>query len=151
MIIDTLDQSPRYTSLHPRFAAAFEYLKQLPAGQPAGRYDIDGDNCFALVQSYTTRPLAEVKFEAHRKYLDIQFVQAGRETMLWSPLRALSVVTQPYAEERDVILFAMPERPVPVPVRAGEFTVFFPEDGHAPCLQLDGPEEIRKVVIKVRV
>jgi YhcH/YjgK/YiaL family protein len=151
MIIDTLDQGPRYTSLHPRFAAAFEYLRQLPAGQPAGRYDIDGDECFALVQSYTTKPLAEVKFEAHRKYMDIQFVLAGRETMLWSPLRSLPGVTQPYVEERDVILFAMPERPVPVHVRAGEFTVFFPEDGHAPCLQLDGPEEIRKVVIKVRV
>lgn len=150
MIVDTLEQSPRYAGLHPRFAAAFEYLKQLLADQPAGRYDIDGDNCFALVQTYTSKPLAEVKFEAHRKYIDIQFVVAGRETMLWSPLRSLPVVTQSYVEERDVIFFAMPERPVPVHVRAGDFTVFFPEDGHAPCLQLDGPEKVFKVVIKLR-
>src|ERR1035438_9429730 len=71
MISDTLEQCRRYTSLSPRFAAAFEFLEKLPANQPIGRYDIDGDNSFAMVQAYTTKPLDQAKFETHRQYIDI--------------------------------------------------------------------------------
>jgi len=151
MIADTLDQRHRYTGLALRFAAAFEFLEKLPASQPAGRYDIDGNNCYALVQGYTTRPLAQAMFEAHRQYSDIQFLQAGRETLLWAPLAALTQVTQPYAAEKDIAFFANPPHWTPINLYAGQFAVFFPEDGHAPGLECSGQAEVRKVVIKVRV
>jgi len=150
MIADTLCQIHRYQALSPRFPAAFEFLKKLPADIALGRHEIEGDNCFALVQAYTTKPLAQAKFEAHKKYTDIQFIQAGRETLLWSPLAALTQVTQPYAEEKDVAFFAMPPQVTPVNLRAGEFTIFFPEDGHAPGIECAGMTEVRKIVIKVR-
>lgn len=150
MIADTLAQSSRYTSLAPRFAAAFAYLRNLPADQPLGRHDIAGDDCFALVQTYTTKPLAEAKFEAHRNYIDIQFVQSGRETILWAPLAGLAE-TKPYDAEKDFALFAAPAIATPLRLRAGDFTIFFPEDAHAPTLGLDGPCEVRKVVVKVRI
>jgi biofilm protein TabA len=150
MIADTLEQCRRYTSLSPRFAAAFEFLEKRPANQPTGRYDIDGDNCFAMVQAYTTRPLDQAKFETHRRYIDIQFIQAGRETMLWSPLAALTQVTQPYVAEKDVIFYANPPHVTPINLGAGLFVIFFPTDGHAGGLDCDGQSEVRKVVIKVR-
>ena len=150
MIADTLAKYRRYKNLSPRFAAAFEFLAKLPAGQPDGRCDIDGDNCFALVQSYTTKPLAQAKFEAHRQYTDIQFILAGCEALLWSPLAALTQVTEPYAAERDIAFFANPPQWTPVHLAAGQFTIFFPEDGHAPGIESAGPEAVRKVVIKVR-
>jgi YhcH/YjgK/YiaL family protein len=150
MIADLLKHSRCYTNLSPRFAAAFEFLEKLPADQPDGRCDLDGDNCFALVQSYTTRPLAQAKFEAHRKYIDIQFIQAGRETMLWSPLAALTQVTEPYAAGKDVAFFANPSQWTPINLCAGQFAIFFPEDGHAPGLECGGPVAIRKTVIKIR-
>jgi biofilm protein TabA len=150
MITDTLALCHRYTSLSPRFAAAFEFLKKLPANQPDGRCDIDGDNCFALVQTYQSKPLAQAMFEAHRQYIDIQFIQGGRETILWSPLDALTQVTQPYAAEKDIAFFANPVRWTPVKLHAGQFCIFFPEDGHAPGIECDGVAEVRKVVIKVR-
>jgi YhcH/YjgK/YiaL family protein len=149
MITDTLAQGHRYASLNPRFAAAFEFLKQLPADQPIGRYELDGDNCFALVQTYTTKPAAQGTFESHQRYIDIQFIQAGVETLLWAPLATLQV-TQPYAAEKDVALYAMPARSTPINLTAGEFTIFFPEDGHAPGLASGCPSTVRKVVIKVR-
>lgn len=149
MITDTLAQCRRYTSLNPRFAAAFEFLKKLPADQPIGRYELDGDNCFALVQTYTTKPAAQGTFESHQRYIDIQFIQTGVETMLWAPLATLQV-TQPYAAEKDVALYAMPARTTPINLTAGEFTIFFPEDGHAPGLESGRPSIVRKVVIKVR-
>ena len=122
MIADTLLQCHRYTALSPRFAAAFEFLQQLPADQPLGRHELDGDNCFALVQTYATKPLAEAKFESHRKYIDIQFIQAGGETLLWSPLVALTEMIEPYDAERDIAFYATPPQVTPINLRAGEFT-----------------------------
>ena len=113
MIADTLSQYRRYTALSPRFAAAFEFLRQLPANQPLGRHDLDGDNCFALVQTYATKPLAEAKFESHRKYIDIQFIQTGSETLLWSPLAALTKITEPYEAAKDIAFYATPPQVTP--------------------------------------
>ena len=151
MITDTLNQCDRYTTLSPRFAAAFEFLRQLPADQPFGRHDLDGDHCFALVQTYATKPLAAAKFEAHRKYIDIQFIQSGRETLLWSPLAALAKIIQPYDAAKDISFYATPPRVTPIQIGAGEFTIFFPTDGHAPGLEYSGSSEVHKVVIKVAV
>jgi YhcH/YjgK/YiaL family protein len=149
MIADTLRQRHRYTALSPRFAAAFEFLEKLSADQPVGRYELDGDHCFALVQSYTTKLSAQATFETHQRYIDIQFMQAGLETMLWAPLATLQV-TQPYNAEKDVAFYALPALFTPVSLRAGDFAIFFPEDGHAPGVECGGPAVIRKVVIKVR-
>ena len=150
MITDTLAQSHRYHSLSPHFAAAFEFLRRFTAAQPDGRCDIDGDNCFALVQSYASKPLALAKFEAHRQYTDIQFIYAGQESILWAPLATLTQVTEPYVAERDVAFFANPLHSTAINLHAGDFTIFFPEDGHAPGVQYNGSSEVRKVVIKVR-
>ena len=151
MIADTLDQRRRYTGLSPRFAAAFEFLEKLPANQPAGRYDIDGNNCYALMQAYATRPVDQAKVETHRQYIDIQFIQSGLETMLWAPLLALEQVTQPYVPENDVIFYATPPQMTPLKLGAGQFVIFFPADGHAGGLECGTLTEVRKVVIKVRV
>jgi YhcH/YjgK/YiaL family protein len=151
MIADTLAQHRLYSGLSPRFAAAFRFLETLPADVAPGRHEIDGDNCFALVQAYPTKPLAQARFEAHRKYIDIQFIQSGREAMLWSPLAALTETTTPYAEVKDVAFFATPSRFSTTNLQAGEFVIFFPSDGHAPGLEYSGRSEVRKAVIKVRV
>ena len=151
MIADTLAQSSRYTSLSPRFATAFEFLKKLPPDAALGRHEIDGDDCFALVQTYNTKSPALAKFEAHRKYIDIQFIQAGREALYWSPLSALTETTKPYVDEKDVAFFATPARFTAVNLQAGEFAIFFPEDAHAPGIEFEASAEVRKVVIKVSV
>jgi YhcH/YjgK/YiaL family protein len=151
MITDTLAQSHRYTALSPRFAKAFEFLRQLRADHPLGRVDLEGDDCFALVQTYTTKPHAEAKFEAHRKYTDIQFIQSGRETLFWSPLTELKQVTELHDDTRDIAFFATPSRVTAINLHAGEFAIFFPEDGHAPMLEFQGATGVRKVVIKICV
>ena len=151
MIVDTLGQCDRYAALSPRFAVAFEFLKKLPEDFRPGRHAVDGDNCFALVQSYTTKPMTQAKFEAHRKYIDIQFIEAGRESILWSPLDNLTDTLQPYAAETDIGFYSVPSQWTPIQLHAGQFTILFPEDGHAPCIELNGATEVRKIVLKVRV
>lgn len=150
MILDTLPQWRRYAPLNPRFAKAFAFLEQVTAAVADGRHEIDDDEVFALVQRYDTRPVAGQP-EAHRRYVDIQFIVAGREVIQWAPLASLSEVTKPYDDTKDAGFFASGDAMVPVRVAAGQFAILFPDDAHAPCCAWAGPERVIKVVVKVAV
>jgi biofilm protein TabA len=150
MVADTLAYCRRYQTLSPRFAAAFDFLETVSADKPVGRYELDGKHCFALVQSYATQPVSQAKFEAHRRYIDIQYIQAGRESLLWSPLAALTETLQPFNEENDIAFYGVPPQATPVNLGPGQFAIFFPEDGHAPGIESGGRADVRKIVVKVR-
>jgi biofilm protein TabA len=60
-------------------------------------------------------------------------------------------VTMPYEPAKDVALFAASETMIPVPIRAGQCMILFPEDAHAPCCTWGDPAEVFKVVVKVAV
>ena len=150
MIHDTLANAARYEALSPRFAAAFAWLRGVDGTQAPCRHDIDGDHCFALVQTYATKPEA-VKYEAHRKYIDVQFIHSGRETILWAPLAVMGEAVTPYDDSKDAVFFAPVADHTALHLGPGHFTIFYPRDAHAPCLQWGGPEQVFKVVIKVAV
>src|SRR2546423_457006 len=82
-----------------RIQRALEYLCRFEAHLKPGRYDLDGERVYALVQQYTTKPVEQSQFEAHRRYIDVQYVHAGRETILWAPIATLGTVTMPYDEK----------------------------------------------------
>jgi YhcH/YjgK/YiaL family protein len=148
MILDQLSQAERYFNLHPGFAAAFAFLRRSDLGQLLeGRYEIDGDAVYALVQRRPGRSRAEGKLEAHRNYIDIQFVACGQETMGWISTSACQQVKTPYDPAKDIEFFA-DEPTAWMAVRPGEFGLFFPADAHMPLI---GEGEIHKVVVKVRV
>ena len=151
MIFDTLSNSARYESLNSRFAKAFAYLRTVDGSQPLGRHDLDGDDCFALVQTYETKPQEKALFEAHRKYIDVQFIQSGRETILWAPLAAMAEETMAFDESKDAALWKLVPDTTALHVSAGHFAILFPEDAHAPCIEWDQPETVFKVVVKVAV
>jgi biofilm protein TabA len=151
MILDNLDQCQKYAALSPGFANAFEFLRTFDGKLANGRYELDGDNVYAMVQRYTTKPSAKGVFEAHRKYIDVQFVFAGRETILWAPLSALEAkTTEPYKEDGDYALFALVPTATPLRLGPHQLAILFPEDGHVPCCEWDGPCEVTKVVVKVK-
>ncbi len=151
MILDTLDQAARYEALHPRFAAAFAYLRSVDGSQPLGRHDLAGDDCFALVQTYETKPQNEALFEAHRRYIDVQFLHRGSETILWAPLAAMREETLAYDAAKDAALWRLLPEATPLRLAAGHFTVFYPQDAHAPCIEWQRREPVFKVVVKVAV
>jgi len=148
MILDTLNQSTRYRALDPRLGQAFDWLETFRPDLPDGRYDIDGDAVFALVQSYETKPAPERKFEAHRRYADVQYIAEGSELMYYAPVKTLAP-DSPYNEAKDVTLYPEPEQSTALRMAPGSFAVFFPPDGHKPGCVDAGPERIRKVVLKV--
>lgn len=149
MILDTLDHAARYEALHPHFAKAFAFLRGVDGTQALGRHDIAGDECFALVQTYDTKPEAEALFEAHRKYIDVQFLHSGCETILWAPLAAMREETMAYHEAKDAALWKLIPEATPLRFAAGHFAILYPEDAHAPCIQWQKQEPVFKVVVKV--
>ena len=151
MVLDTLPNAARYESLNSRFAKAFAFLRTVDGTQELGRHDLDGDHCFALVQTYESKPIEKAKFEAHRKYIDVQFIQSGRETILWAPLDTMKEEMMAYSDEKDAALWKLTADTTPLHVRAGHFAILWPEDAHAPCIEWERPEQIFKVVIKVAV
>ncbi|HRH95209.1 MAG TPA: YhcH/YjgK/YiaL family protein [Prosthecobacter sp.] len=151
MILDTLANAARYTSLNSRFAKAFAFLRTVDGTQQLGRHDIDGDQCFALVQTYETKPMEKAKFEAHRKYIDVQFIFSGRETILWAPLASMKEETMAYSEEKEAALWKLTPDFTPLHVSDGHFAIFWPQDAHAPCIEWEKPEQVFKVVVKVAV
>ena len=154
MILDTLAQSALYThlgdiALTARMRLAFDYLKAFSPDVADGRYDVNGDAVFALVQSYATVDATQKKLESHRQYLDIQYVAEGLERIQHVPVDALVAATS-YVPEKDCTHYRDSNRTTDLILGAGSFAIFFPNDGHKPGCSVDGPVRVKKVVMKVR-
>ncbi len=150
MILDLLPQASRYTGLGPRIALGLDWLARFDPSTADGRYDLAGDDVFALVQSYATVPATEKKFESHRMYLDIQYIAAGTETIFYAPTSTLVPATE-YDATKDFLLYAEPSAATPLRLSPGSFALFYPADGHKPGCLSGAPGPIKKVVIKARV
>lgn len=151
MILDNLSQAKLYTPLSPHYEKSFAWLRKFDGKLKDARYDIDGDKAYAMVQRYSTQPLSKLKMESHRKYIDLQYVHSGKETILWSPIEMLPDVTMQYEAEGDAALYKVVPTATPLRLGPGQFTLLYPADGHAPRGEWDGPSDVVKVVIKIAV
>jgi YhcH/YjgK/YiaL family protein len=151
MILDRLENRALYRSFGRRLFEALEYLAvtDIRALQ-LGKQEIEGDRLFAVVQRYRPKTPAEARWEAHRKYIDVQYVASGAERIGYAPLREDTPLEEAYDAARDAVFYQAQGILLPVP--AGSFAVFTPHDIHAPCLLPDScpgsGEEVLKVVMK---
>jgi YhcH/YjgK/YiaL family protein len=151
MIVAALEELYKQIPDSPRLKQALDYIGGARGQALAdGRYEIQGQELYALAQSYQTIPADEnAKFEAHRRYIDVQYLVDGVEGMGWAPLDQMRVNT-PYNPEKDVILGTCPSAvSTLVKVAAGQAAIFFPEDAHAPKLAAGEPCSVKKIVVKV--
>lgn len=149
MIFTNIKDSLRYESLNINFRRAFEFLNREDLNElMPGSYEIDGDNVFALVQEYETKDLDNLKYEAHSKYIDIQYMVSGQEMVGYCNIDNLTNSTI-YNEENDFMLLDGDGEMLLL--RSKEFFVFFPEDAHLPGIKVADKLKVKKVVIKVRV
>ena len=150
MIFDSLKNIEFYKGLNDRYAKAVEFLsKENLAQLELGKYEIDGKNVFANVMEYDTIPWEDAKYEAHRHYTDIQCILVGEELMSFEPTVNLKP-TQEYNEEKDVIKFDNDIRGIDIVVRAGEYLIFQPQDGHKPKAMNVQSCHVKKVVVKIK-
>ncbi len=152
MIVTDLEHLNDQIPASPRLQSAWEFLmKSRLQDLPDGRIEIDGEHLYALIQSYQTIPWENAKFEAHRRYIDLQYIAEGSEAMGWCHTDGMTE-TVPYNEFKDV-WYGKPAsgQITAVPLAAGQLAVLFPNDAHAPKLQNVQPEEVKKIVVKVKV
>ena len=112
------------------------------------RYDIDGDNLYASVSEYPTKDEKTTNFEAHRKYIDIQYVISSSENMNVVPLKNAGEVVTPYDNTRD-IEFMKPVASRNIAATQKNFFIFFPSDAHRPGIREKEPVNVKKIVIKL--
>lgn len=149
MIIDNLKNANLYYKFNPKLKLAFEYLQKTDFEKmDTGKHEIDGSKIFALVQQYETKSMEQVSWEAHRKYVDIQYIYSGYEVMGYSYIDNLKIVKE-YDEIGDY-MFLEGEGSF-FKIAEGYFTVFYPEDAHMPAIADTAPERVKKVVVKVAV
>ena len=148
-VVARIADSGRYEALNPHFGKAFAFLKRADLSElKPGRYEIDGDNCWAMVQECDLVPHAERQIEAHRKYIDIQAPISCPETIGLFTMDDEHLAL-PFDERKDFVLFKAENRPVTL--SPGEFAIFFPPLGaHAPGCRAGAQTSVRKVVIKVK-
>ena len=103
--------------------------------------------CYALVSDYTPKPLAEGRWEAHRRYLDLQYVVSGVERMGVAPASRMRECS--YEADRDLAWLEGPGDFLTL--GAGQFMILWPGDAHMPGIDAGVPGPVRKVVVKIAV
>ena len=127
---------------------AFAFLKSADlVNAPLGRIELEGD-LFATVSEYFPKDREGTLFEAHQKYIDIQFIIAGKELMDVAPLKNVTI-TNLYDPEIEALFGTVPSFST-LKASPGRLFIFFPDDAHRPSMK-DGIDSIfvRKVVVKV--
>ncbi len=152
MITSTLPQLHWYKIIGPYFTKAINYALATDfVPMEPGKYEIDGDNVFAIVNEFTTKPAAECDPESHQVYADIQIVISGTEKFGYAPLMEQEPAT-PYNTENDVSFYSLSDEEISyLTLGAGQFIIFFPSDIHQPETFHHQPELVKKVVLKVKV
>ena len=151
MILDVCENWADYAyGKEEVLADAFGFLAALEPDCECGKYEIMGDDMFALVQTYDTKDIADCKLEAHEKFIDIQTLLVGSERMFYSVVDSLDNCDE-YSPENDAAFYTYEaDKAVEYTLTPGVFTVFFPNEGHMPGIALpSGPSPVKKVVIKI--
>ena len=147
MIIDTIEKLTDYVSLNPLFADVVEFLKNndLRKLEP-GKHSIKGDDVFVNTQAAKGKSPEEAVVETHRVMADIQIPLSGNESYGYIPANMLPDVE--YNTQKDISFFPGVKSLNIVTCTPDMFYIFFPQDGHAPCISSD--KEIKKAIFKVK-
>lgn len=135
---------------HEGVRRAIEYARthDLSTLEP-GRHEIDGDALFINLCAYETRAFEDCRFEAHRRYIDVQMVLSGAERIDVQPIGALDA--EPFDEGADN-MFLDGHANASVVMTPGMFVACFPDDGHKPGIAVRGVSSpVKKAVFKVLV
>lgn len=120
-------------------------------GLKAGKYEIDGDNMFAQVQEVTTANKDERMAECHSKYIDLQYLVYGEETIYVARPSEQNVIVDNQMESKDIAFFNRVQNESEINLNPGMFAVLFPNDIHRPSCSKMKDTNIKKVVIKIKI
>lgn len=148
MLIGHLHQTN--VALPKAIETALQHLRETDYSKIApGKYPIDADRMFAIVQDPVTQDWATGKPEFHARHIDVQYLLAGEEVLGFLPANQSLTPTENFLEERDIAFVEPQANETRIVLTPGMYAVFFPGELHRPCRALDIPMQIKKVVIKI--
>ena len=146
MIVCPFKDLKRYAASIPGLEEAMTAMAAVTDLTPR-TIPLSGDNRI-IIQSYNTKLPAEGRPEAHREFLDIQYVVEGEECVGWADVATLTPDGD-FNAGSDIGFY---QGHVDfVRVGAGCCYVVFPEDAHQPGTAVAEPKACVKMVVKLRV
>ncbi|MBP5426177.1 MAG: YhcH/YjgK/YiaL family protein [Prevotella sp.] len=147
MIIDTIENLGKYVGLNPLFADVMEFLRQNDLStMDEGKHPIKGADLFVNIQMAKGRSREAAVLESHVRMIDIQLPIDADETFGYTPVCDLP--DYEYNPEKDMTKYGDTPSQTYVTVKPGQMAIFFPQDGHAPCIT--EREVIKKAIFKVK-
>ena len=147
MIIDKLENLKKYASVNPLFPKVVEFLEQNDLNKlETGKHEIVGKDLFVNIQMAKGRTPAEATIETHNNMIDIQIPLSDAETFGYTQRDALPAAE--YNAEKDITKIPGLAADSYITCQPGMMAIFFPQDGHAPCIA--GVPEIKKAIFKVK-
>jgi len=150
MVTGPLSQIHLYKPIHPNIEKAIEYITALDiASLTVGKYEIEGEDIFYMVNEYSTKPAIHCEPERHRKYTDIQIMLSGTEKFGYIPYTDQQPSTG-FLPDNDVAFYQLPPETIDyITLSPGRFILFLPSDIHQPEVYTTTPAAVKKLVVKV--
>ena len=149
MVYDYLENAVLYEGLSEGIAQGLYALNDMDiAALEPGDYPIIGNDVFLKIQWYDSKPAEEVRFEAHRRYIDIQYIISGEEKIAIAPMRHIGRTLEAFPEKD---LWFYEGSGSEVLLRKGQFMILYPGEAHAPCIAVGTPAPVRKALVKIAV
>lgn len=148
MITDKLENAEKYYPLSKNIEKGLKFLQEnYLKTLKNGIYEIDGKSVYVSIQEYETKDIAVSKWEAHKKYTDIQYIISGEEKIGFTDLSSLTPVIE-YDSDRDI--YFLEGEGNYLCAKEGDFVIFTPDDAHRPSLSItDTPSKVKKAVVKL--
>ena len=148
MIYDDLKNLKDYKAVP---IEVLNFISNLNVNMPDGRYGIS-DRIYANIESYNTKNLLDAKLEAHKKYIDLQFLLKGEERINYANIDGLTIINE-YNPDKDILFYKTPLSGVGrLYLNKKKFAIFYPQDAHAPQINSgDLSNQVKKVVVKIAV
>lgn len=147
MVVDTLDNLEKYVSLNPLFPEVVKFIKENDLSKlEEGKHYIKDKDLFVNITTAHGKKEKDAAFETHNDMLDIQIPLNNKESYGYMPRTDLP--EEPYNAEKDITKYNGIKAQTMVNCKPGEFVIFWPQDGHQPCV---GEGDIRKAIFKVKV
>ena len=152
MIFDTLTNIDNYCKEGDEIYKAVMFIVDFDHSLPDGKYPIDDDDIYALVQSLETAPAGIRLFERHQHHIDVQAVLHGCERHDVALIANETIAVDPdNGGAGDALFFEAPENYSTINMKPGMFVVYATTDGHRPGSAIGKPQDIRKVCVKIRM
>lgn len=151
MIKNSLKYTKNYYNLSEKIKIGLEYLENNNLKDtPNGKYEILGQDVFINVQDYNSKPEVQGKWEAHRKYIDIQFMIKGSEKIGVGEIQDYQT-TEPYSDENDVEFLKTDKPQQFITMDENDYIILYPHDVHMPQICINEPSYVKKAVLKISV